>query len=457
MNELYWAANTYEIAKGNKNSCRPILPIEEEIKINTTAKYRIIGLTIETRPDFINKTAIRKYCKWGVTRVQIGVQHYDDTILEKIKRECYTEDTIKAIRQLKQCGFKIVCHLMPDLPGSSPDLDRWMFKQSIINPDLQFDDVKIYPTAVCQSSNPNLIVKSDIADWYKAGTYIPYAEKNLQDLIDVLKEYKTNIQPWIRIQRLIRDIPKQSIAAGYKKVSNLRQDIQSQLKNEGRKCNCIRCMEIGDDDNLMDNAKLVVRQYEASGGREYFISVESNSKSPICSWEYWEYTWYKITYYWNLLFYGKPTYWAGNIKTYNGLIGFCRFRIDPNPGGDIIRDLNNCGLIREVHVYGQSLGVGSNGVSSQHRGYGKLLVKTAEEIAISNGYNRVAVIAGVGTREYYKNKCGYHLVGTYMIKNLDKEYKAFHEKRKLINLFKYVYIYVYVSVIIAFAYVNYFI
>ncbi len=433
MTEVYWAANTF-----GEGCDRPTKTIEEEIQINETAKYRIIGLTMETRPDFITNMSIRDYRRWGVTRVQIGVQHYNDKILEGINRECYTADTIKAIRKLKQCGFKVVCHLMPDLPGSSPELDKWMFDEAINNPDVQFDDVKIYPTAICQSSSPNLIVKSDIADWYRAGTYIPYAEKNLEDLVRVLKYYKTNIQPWIRIQRLVRDIPKQSIEAGYEKVSNLRQVIHDQLKQEGKKCNCIRCMEIGDDDDLMDSAKLVVREYNASGGKEYFISVESNEKSPINTWEAWEYFWFCISYYWAWIAYGKKTYWSGNINTYNGLVGFCRFRIDPEPGAGIIGELSNCALIREVHVYGHSLGVGSHGVSSQHKGFGQLLVKTAEEIAVANGYSKVAVIAGVGTREYYKNKCGYHLEGTYMIKNLDSEMKALNEKKNIISLFKQV-------------------
>lgn len=444
MTEVYWAANTY-----GDGADRPIGSIEDEIKINEVAKYRIIGLTMETRPDFITNTSIRDYRRWGVTRVQIGVQHYDDQILKGINRECYTVDTIKAIRKLKSSGFKVVCHLMPDLPGSSPELDMWMFNKAIEDPDIQFDDVKIYPTAICQSSSPNLIVKSDISDWYREGKYVPYAEKNLEDLIRVLKHYKTSIQPWIRIQRLVRDIPKQSIEAGYEKVSNLRQVIHDQLKKEGKKCNCIRCMEIGDDDDLMDNAKLVVREYEASGGQEYFISVESNAKTPINTWTHWEYSWFLITYYWTWLVYGKKTYWSGNISTYNGLVGFCRFRIDPEPGAGIIPELKGCGLIREVHVYGHSLGVGSHGVSSQHKGYGQLLVKTAEEIAVSHGYTKVAVIAGVGTREYYKNKCGYHLEGTYMIKNLDTEVKALNEKKNLIGLFKHVMLVEAISIAIA--------
>jgi len=411
MNEIYWAANTF-----GESENRDILNIEQEVRINETSKYRVIGMTIETRPDFITKQSIKDYRRWGVTRVQIGVQHYDDKILDGINRECHTIDTIKALKMLKQAGFKIVCHLMPDLPGSNPELDKWMFDQSINNPDLQFDDVKVYPTAVCQSSDPNLLVKSDIADWYANGTYVPYAEKNLDDLINVLKYYKTNIQPWIRIQRLVRDIPKQSIQAGYEGISNLRQIIQDQMKKEGTKCNCIRCMEIGDEDKLMDSAKVVVRKYKASECQEYYISIESNKSYS------WSYLWFLIKYWIIRILTLKKIYWSGNMKTYNGLIGFCRLRLDSNPGGGFIKELSDCALIREVHVYGHSLGVGSSGNSSQHKGYGQLLVKTAEEIAITNNYNKVAVIAGVGTREYYKNKCGYHLEGTYMIKNLTNKF-----------------------------------
>ncbi len=430
MNEIYWAANTY----GDKLP-RSILSIEEEIEINETAKYRIIGLTLETRPDFITKQSIKDYRRWGVTRVQVGVQHYDDAVLDIIKRECYTKDTIKALKMLKQSGFKIVCHLMPDLPGSTPELDKWMFEQAINNPDLQFDDVKVYPCAVCQSSDPNLIVKSDIADWYKEGSYVPYAEQDLNKLIDVLKYYKQNIQPWVRIQRLVRDIPKQSIAAGYEGVSNLRQVIQDQMKKEGTKCNCIRCMEIGDEDQLMESARLVVRPYVASEGQEYHISIESNQKPSFWSKDWWSYTRFIIEHYLTMIFSGEKTWWEGNTKTYNGLIGFCRLRLDSNPGGGFIKELTNCALIREVHVYGHSLGVGNSGASSQHKGYGQLLVKTAEEIAIQNGFAKTSVIAGVGTREYYKNKCGYHLEGTYMNKNLNKEFIDYQEKKKNINLF----------------------
>jgi ELP3 family radical SAM enzyme/protein acetyltransferase len=409
ITELYWAANTYE-------NERTILSLEEEIKINMTSKFRIIGLTIETRPDFITWTGIKKYLNYGVTRIQLGVQHYDDKILEGINRDCTTQDLINAIRKLKSVGLKVVCHLMPDLPGSSPELDKWMFDQALYNPDLQFDDVKIYPTAVCQTSSPDLIVKSDIADWYRDGKFIPYAEKCIDDLKNVLVYYKERVPKWVRIQRLIRDIPKQSIKAGYEGISNLRQVIQEEMMRDKKVCNCLRCKEIGDNMDHLNSVSLTVVNYLASEGQEYFISIEAHSKFDW--FDYLKYGIFMIYYFFNYIF-GKKVWWPGNIRTYVANIGFCRLRIDSNPGLGKIKELEGCALIREVHVYGQSVNVGSTGKSGQHNGFGQLLVKTAEEISKQHNFNKVAVISGVGVREYYKNKCGYHLEGTYMIKNIN--------------------------------------
>jgi histone acetyltransferase (RNA polymerase elongator complex component) len=408
MNELFWAANTY----GND---REMKSLEEEIKENETTVYRIIGLTIETRPDNITSESIQDYCRWGVTRVQIGVQHYDDKILKNINRKCYTKDTIRAIRLLKQCGFKIVVHLMPDLPGSDPLLDKWMFDQALTNPDLQFDDVKLYPTAVCKTSDPKLIVKSKIADWYNEGKFIPYGEKNLDDLIDVLTYYKTRIHPWVRIQRLVRDIPSKGIEAGYHKMSNLRQYIQDKMAKNNQKCYCIRCMEIGDKE--LDDIKpmLVVRKYDASDGIEYHLTIESHKMNILDSIYYYLFQVYAFIYY---LITGYVKYFSGNKRSYDGLYGFLRLRIDPNPGGNIIQEINGCALVRELHIYGQALGVGKDGFGSQHRGFGMKLMNVAENIAAMHNFKKVAVIAGVGVREYYKNKCGYHLGNTFMLKEI---------------------------------------
>lgn len=410
MVEIYWAANTYDHP-------RPMLTLEEEILINETAMFRIIGLTIETRPDFVTSTSIRQYQRWGVTRVQLGIQHYDDNVLDFINRDCHTSDAILAIRLLKQNGFKVVCHLMPDLPSSSPALDRWMFKEARTNPDVQFDDVKIYPTAICKSDNPDIIVTTDIAKWYEEGSYVPYSETHFNVFIQILKEYKQAIQPWVRIQRLVRDIPDSSIEAGYNKKSNLRQMIQDEMKKEGTTCQCIRCMEIdekGDDGTIQP--RLVVRSYPASKGTEYFISYEVYEEK----WDPW-YEGFKV-YQWFYQFITQtPLYWHGQSGVRKAIIGFCRLRIDPNPGGDLTPEINNCGLIREVHVYGSSIGIHGTGNSSQHKGYGQKLVKVAETIIRHQSeYTKSAVIAGVGTREYYKNKCGYHKEGTYMVREVVK-------------------------------------
>ena len=405
INELYWAANT--LGSGSERSMGSL---EQEILENETGVYRIVGLTLETRPDNITPQAIKDYCRWGCTRVQIGVQHFDDTVLKKINRKCYTEDTVRAIRLLKQAGFKVVVHLMPDLPGSSPELDKWMFQQALSNPDLQFDDVKIYPTAVCKSSDPERIVTSKIADWFASGKYMPYAEVNLESLISVLCYYKERVQPWIRIQRLIRDIPAKSMESGYNKVSNLRQVIQKRVL-----CKCVSCMEIGDKELDLVTPLLVVRKYIASKGVEYFISFEAHTMNW---WQQFMYlVWHMGAFlYWLLS--GVKLLWPGSADSYAGLYGFLRLRFDEDPGGDFITEINACGLIREVHVYGLSLGVGEDAVGSQHRGFGKRLVVCAEQICALYGFRKTAVIAGVGTREYYKNKCGYKKGQYYMLKRL---------------------------------------
>ena len=411
IRELYWAANTVEVERESKT-------LEEEITINETGQYRIIGFTLETRPDNITPETIQQYRRWGVTRIQIGVQHFDDAILKKVNRKCYTKHTIQAIRLLKQAGLKVVVHLMPDLPGSSPEQDKWMFNEAIHNPDLQFDDIKIYPTAVVKTFDDKHIVKSKILDLYNSGEFTPYSEKKLQDLIDVCVYYKTHMNPWVRIQRLVRDIPTTDIAAGYNGMSNLRQVIHDQMRLRGVKCNCIRCNEIGDKEHDNYEPILVVRKYEASGGTEFHISVEAHAMNFYQTLLYW------LTVVWNsfiLFLTGKHMFWSGNLNSYIGLYGFLRLRFDSAPGGDFIPEIQNSALIREVHVYGTSLGVGElvETAGSQHRGFGKLLMATAEQLAIDAGYKKAAVIAGVGTREYYKNKCGYHLEGTYMVKSLE--------------------------------------
>jgi ELP3 family radical SAM enzyme/protein acetyltransferase len=405
INEIYWTLNTLGIQ-------RSMLSLEEEIKINQDSIFGLIGLTLETRPDYINKTAIKQYLEYGATRIQIGIQHLDENILKKIERGCTTEDAIKAIRLLKGVGLKVVVHIMPDLPDSSKEKDLKMFERLVSDAELQFDDIKIYPTAVIKSASTDLIVTSKINDWYNDGSYKPYAEANINDLIDVCIYYKINVHPSVRIQRLIRDIPRQSIEVGYQGKSNLRQIILDKFKLENIKCNCIRCHEIK---NNFDSKylKLVVRKFIASQGIEYFITYETEE-------QYWtlKYISYLALSFVYKLF-NKKLYYSGDIKNYKYLAGFLRLRIDPTPGFDFVPELYNSSLIREVHVYGMSSNVGtSNGISSQHKGLGTKLIKVAEEITKSHGLNKVSIIAGIGAREYYKTKLGYCLEKYYMTKNI---------------------------------------
>lgn len=453
--ECYYAANNFGIKKEDL----PIMKsIEEEQKINETAEYRIIGMTLETRPDFINKKAILDYRKYGVTRIQIGVQHYDDVILRKINRGCYTKDTVKSIRLLKQAGYKVVVHLMPDLPGSSPESDRWMFNEAINNPDLQFDDLKIYPTAICKSHDDEHVVTSVISEWYEQGKYMPYAEKNLNDLIDVITYYLINVKPWVRIQRCIRDIPEISIEAGYKKISNLAQIIKEKMEpfensNGKTKTYDIRSMEVRNNEYINNEPRLVVRKYIASKGIEYHISIEVYKENIYQKFIYYLWKIYQCIYnnilhrflhefFPELYFNGSP----GFNDCYVGLFAFLRLRIDEDPGGDFIPEINNSALIREVHVYGTSISVSDNNKKSpQHKGYGKLLVQTAQHIAADHKLKKISVISGVGTKEYYKNKCGFIHEGTYMTKNIEI-IQIFRdiERILLIQIFACVVIFLYV-------------
>jgi elongator complex protein 3 len=312
-----------------------------------------------------------------------------------------------------------------------------MFNEAINNPDLQFDDIKIYPTAICKSHDDNHIVVSEIAKWYEDGTYKPYAEENLDDLIDVISNYLANIKPWVRVQRCIRDIPAVSIEAGYKKKSNLAQIIKDKMikfDNSNGTTNTyeIRSMEVRNNEYNNYKPRLVVRQYNASKGLEYHISIEVYKENIYQKINY--YFWTFIMFVYNLMFYTLlyeyfPKWYFNGSPNFNncyiGLFGFLRLRIDPQPGGDFITELANSALIREVHVYGNSLSISDRDTSSQqHKGYGKLLIKTAEEISNNHGYNKISVISGIGTKLYYKDKCGYDYNGSYMTKNI-YEYTIF--------------------------------
>lgn len=368
----------------------------EEIDINKTAKCKIIGICIETRPDSILLNDedgfpwIKTLLDWGVTRLQLGVQHIDNFILKKINRGHTIETAIKAIEICKNNCFKIDIHIMPDLPYSSPEKDKRMFDELFNSQKFKPDQMKIYP---CE-----IVPWTKIKEWYDSGKYKPYGgdKKIIQDVL----EHAMNTCPhWLRLPRVVRDIPDQYISGGLK-CGNIRQNIENSKEFS---CKDIRFREIGrHPEYMIENSIMNVDKYEASNGTDYFISIESKDRKA--------------------------------------LFGFCRLRIQSNNYKYNIAfksTLNNMGLIRELHVYGSLVGVQDilkNNINSvQHKGIGKRLMRKAENIAFYKyGKKGTAVISGIGVRGYYEN-IGYKYKDNYMIKH-----------------FKYLYLYEYIGQLVVF-------
>jgi ELP3 family radical SAM enzyme/protein acetyltransferase len=373
--KCFQAANDYP---RNKEKVKTTL--EKELKRNEKAKYRIIGETLETRPDLVSEKEIIAMRNQGCTRVQLGIQHTDDAILKKIKRGHGQKEIIEATRLSKQVGLKVDYHLMPDLPYSSPAKDFQMFQEVFSNPDYQPDQIKIYPCVVTKEAKP-------LYNLWKNKKHQPYTKKQLLDLLVQIK-VKT-IPYYVRINRLIRDIPKESIVAG-NDITNLRQNIHTELKKKNQECKCIRCREIKNQEIKLSDAKLFIKKYPASDGWEYFISYENKERTK--------------------------------------LYAFLRLRFNNHPENNFIPELKNCSIVREIHAYGKLVAHGQKTIKdpdkggksktgAQHLGFGKKLMMEAEKISRQNNYSQIAVISGIGVREYYR-KLRYKLKGTYMIKKI---------------------------------------
>ncbi|MFA5228172.1 MAG: tRNA uridine(34) 5-carboxymethylaminomethyl modification radical SAM/GNAT enzyme Elp3 [Candidatus Paceibacterota bacterium] len=314
-------------------------------KRNEKAKHRIIGMSFETRPDFINQKEIEEILLLGATKIELGVQSLYDDVLELNKRGHGIKETIEATKLLKNAGFKVAYQMMLNLPGSNPKRDIEMFKELFNNPNFKPDYLKIYPCA--------LVKEAPLYNLYLKGKYKPYTRDVLIKTINEIKKY---VPIYVRIERIIRDIPSQLIVEGGAKSSNLRQFIDLQ-----KICKCIRCREIKDIKN--EEVFLFREDYEASNGKEVFLSFEDKNRKNIYS--------------------------------------ILRLRINNS----------NTALIREVHVYGQATPIAKKG--SQHKGLGMLMVREAEKIA---NKRKIAIISGVGVRDYYRKKLGYRLSKTYMVK-----------------------------------------
>jgi len=340
--------------------------LEEAKKINETAENRIVALCIENRPDNCSEEEIKRMLDFGCTRVEIGVQILDDEVYRKTNRGHTVQDVIEATKRLKDAGFKIGYHIMPGLPYSSIENDLKKFKLVFDDSRFRPDQLKIYPCQIVESSPLSKI--------YKKIGYTPYSNEKIKNFVKVMMKM---IPDYCRVMRMMREIPKEKMVQDNIASTSMRGDISEELKKEGG-LKEIRSREIGHQKGEIDlNVNLKIIEYDSAKGKEYFL--EMVNKDDI-------------------------------------LFGLLRLRLTKN---QFIEELNGAAIVRELHVYGQALKLGEEAGISQHRGMGKELMKKAEEIAKENGFQKVAVISGVGVREYYK-KLGYKLKGDYMIKKLNK-------------------------------------
>ncbi len=368
IKECFRGANEYNEKCKTENIKRKLKnkKLKDAQKENEKAKHRIIGITIETRPDFIDGKEIRRLRELGITRVELGVQSVYDSVLKLNKRGHNIDATIRATRLLKDAGFKICFQMMPNLLGAAPNKDVEMFKELFSNPDFRPDYLKIYPCA--------LLKKAPLYNIWKKQGYKPYTEKQLLEIIIAIKK---TVPYYCRIQRIVRDIPSQYVVQGGTKTSNLRQMITIIAKQQGWRCKCIRCREVKDNYNPKEKIYLFRTDYEASKGKEIFLSFENKDRTRIHS--------------------------------------LLRLRI---PGQIVLPALKDSGIIRELHTYGKLVPISQRTKAPQHQGLGKRLMKEAEKIVQKEfGLKNIAVISGVGVRDYYRH-LGYFLKDTYMIKKL---------------------------------------
>ena len=366
MNNYQHEKQIEEPKETSADSVVSVVNLPEAHSINETSAHRNVGLVIETRPDEINPDEIKWLRHLGVTKVQLGAQSFDDHILEINKRGHDVESTRQAVALLRAASFKIVLHWMPNLLGATPESDHEDFKK--LWNDFCPDELKIYPN--------QLLANAELYEYWQRGEFHPYTT---EDLVDLIANIKPTIPRYCRVNRVIRDIPGNNVVAGNRRTS-LRQDIQEEMKKRGTKCQCIRCREVKGKTVELSSLTLHDEVYSAGKAEEHFISF---------------------------------------ITPEDGLAGFIRLSLPSKDSPETgLSDLQDAALIREVHVYGQSLAVGAEKTgAAQHVGLGTRLLEEAESIAKQNGFEKIAVISAVGTRGYYMDR-GFERGEYYLVKSL---------------------------------------
>ena len=344
--------------------------ISDVQKANENSKVRCVGMTFETRPDYCKQVHINRMLNFGVTRVELGVQTLSDDLYLKIKRGHKISDVIEANQLLRDSAIKVAMHMMPGLFVDEKQ-DLKMFKQLFSDDNFKPDMLKIYPCLVTEGS--------ELYDLWKAGKYAPYTDEEAVELIVNIKKI---LPKWVRTMRIQRDIPSTLIEAGVKK-SNLGELVYNRLEQEHINCKCIRCREIGhkktSQEYTLDDFELFKETYVACEGIENFLSIEDINEESIA--------------------------------------GFLRLRF-PSKNHFRKEITDKTALVRELHVYGNMIKIGNkNPKIGQHTGFGEKLLKEAENLAVDNGKEEMAIISGIGSRNYYR-KFGYEKVGPYMMKRL---------------------------------------
>jgi len=344
--------------------------IEDVQSVNENSKIRCVGMTFETRPDYCKKEHINRMLDFGVTRVELGVQTLSDELYLKIKRGHTISDVIEANQLLRDSAIKVAMHMMPGL-FSNQKQDLKMFKQLFSDDNFKPDMLKIYPCLVTKGS--------ELYDLWENGGYEPYSD---EEAVELITKIKSILPKWVRTMRIQRDIPSTLIEAGVRK-SNLGELVYNNLEKNNINCQCIRCREIGhkktSQEYSLDDFELFREKYVACEGEEHFLSIEDVNEESIA--------------------------------------GFLRLRF-PSKNHFRKEISAETALVRELHVYGNMIKIGGkNPKIGQHTGFGEKLLKEAENIAVDNGKTEVAIISGIGSRNYYR-KFGYEKIGPYMMKRL---------------------------------------
>ena len=346
--------------------------LEEAKRLNETARHRCTGLCIETRPDWCGQEEINRMLDFGTTRVELGVQTLDDDIYHLVRRGHRVEDVVNATTLLKEHGFKVHYHWMPGLPGLTPERDLELAQQLFSQSRFQPDGLKLYPTMVVKGT--------ELEKWYQEERYRPYDNVTM---INLLADIKAMVPKYVRISRVLRDIPPKFIVGGLK--DSVRDLVRQRMEQQAVECKCIRCREYGHrahDGWEIGEPRMVRMDYDASGGREVFLSFEDENET---------------------------------------LFGLLRMRIQSEPPASLDWENNgNLALIRELHIYGPEVPLSQQiEEAAQHKGLGKALLKEAERIATREfQVERMVVLSGVGAKEYYRSEFGYSSLGDYMVRNL---------------------------------------